>query len=978
MEWMRALGVLCALTVVMARPVVAAPPGNYGPASSTGLARVMSLDPIVEVPVDGVAGRRMLCETRNRSPASADPVLHAMAIGAPQELRHNDDGAGNLNARLVVPMPQGGRFLLVLRAAGPGRGGTADIYCDGRLLLPRTPFGGQFAHFTNIRSQERLVSVPLPDGPSTHTVYVLDATGRIVARHAPVEPPHGRSPESVRIDLAPQNELIVMVGYPWPGTRLPQAPNRIRLVRNDALVAGHDADLDGLGREVERSVLTCATRSDVVGNWECARTADARDTDGDGLPDGLELLGRFDGQIRLLLPRWGADPRHKDVFVEVDYRAPTDNDHQSAYKLSRDVALQMAAMYAGTETDPLRNLAIAQSLNNPDLKPGISLHLDTGLAPAADAEREELSTYGDWGGAESIASPCESVGVCKGPPWFGDVRTDRMASERRGIFHYALAEASGGGQAPLRSIGLNLPKTSAVTAAHEFGHTLGLHHYGPARNPDEPNCKPNYPSLMNYAYAGRAPFTDGFSDGVGRPSLNNLALAERGAVSAPTSEDGVEYLDHLQKIFLYSVDRATGDVDWNRDGVISSDPVRAFAGNYKGGSCEAAGANRIATPGLSDWSPSLTRLGTVMHLFYVDERDRKLHLETTQDSLVCPVAAEGCGPAWQSVSITQAWNHDILGFDAHPVTYGGIDRLLLVVNTSQGLFETLGSGNDWTPPRHIRSSRDPGTEFSLADSDNGTWLAFKSLDGYPVLMHRWPSGFWGPEERAYEWFGQDDLRLAPDASPGIVRMPLADGRTAIAGAFPLGPDGRMSTFLRDPANGRWIAVTSNQSMGLIGRKWAESATEAVGRPALAVERLPDPATPGAPRIPVRLHIAYLARSSEGRYVARRRVLEVSGGLDPAEQTLELVDSDLTNGWLYGLGVDLLYEGCAGCNVRLALSSALVEDEVPQPHHVWVFPKADGILDLTYQNRNDWEAMGIDVCHRLKDDGAQVQCHPWPY
>ena len=111
--------VLCALTVAMARPAVAITPSNYGPASSTGLSRDMALEPIVEIPVDGIEGRRVTCETRNRAPASADPVLHAVLVGAQQELLHDDDGAGDLNARLTVPVPQGGRFLLILRAAGP-------------------------------------------------------------------------------------------------------------------------------------------------------------------------------------------------------------------------------------------------------------------------------------------------------------------------------------------------------------------------------------------------------------------------------------------------------------------------------------------------------------------------------------------------------------------------------------------------------------------------------------------------------------------------------------------------------------------------------------------------------------------------------------------------------------------------------------------------------------------------------------------
>ena len=52
---------------------------------------------------------------------------------------------------------------------------------------------------------------------------------------------------------------------------------------------------------------------------------EAADADGDALPDaweedGVDIDG--DGTVDLDLPAMGADPRHKDIFVEIDHMRP--------------------------------------------------------------------------------------------------------------------------------------------------------------------------------------------------------------------------------------------------------------------------------------------------------------------------------------------------------------------------------------------------------------------------------------------------------------------------------------------------------------------------------------------------------------------------------------------------------------------------------------------------------------------------------
>src|SRR5439155_10906905 len=107
------------------------------------------------------------------------------------------------------------------------------------------------------------------------------------------------------------------------------------------------------------------------------------DSDGDSLPDEWERSGvTIDGEF-IDLPAMGADPRHQDIFVHVDWMEP-DPAHQQ-------VTFEPNARAIGMVT---ASFGVAPRLN-PDGTLGINLHVDYGagaiLNPATGSTWGALS-----------------------------------------------------------------------------------------------------------------------------------------------------------------------------------------------------------------------------------------------------------------------------------------------------------------------------------------------------------------------------------------------------------------------------------------------------------------------------------------------------------------------------------------------------------------------------------------------------------
>lgn len=275
----------------------------------------------------------------------------------------------------------------------------------------------------------------------------------------------------------------------------------------------------------------------------------------------------------LNLPAFGVTPIHKDILIEVDWienKGPPNNTQPFTLTMGQEYINSFEA----------RNVGTAADLRNPDDVPGIAVHIDS--KGVLSYSTSSGSTLNDWGGSDMVPSIVGSVEVGS---------ESYMAKERQGVFRYILlstgwsiSSTSGGPQWRTEVI-YSSEKSTVASSIHESGHMFGLLHSGSADDTYDINCKPNYPSIMNY----------GFSE-YGSSSYANIMFS-KGILSALTPQSLVEtngmgdpsvYMAWLKGApFYYSIiddpsDPQYGAVNWNRDSNASgtpndtSTPVKAF------------------------------------------------------------------------------------------------------------------------------------------------------------------------------------------------------------------------------------------------------------------------------------------------------------------------------------------------------------------------------------------------------------------
>jgi len=757
------------------------------------------------IEIDLPAGIPVTFETASVS-AGGDPVLHILLSSTGREVAVDDNSAGGKAARIAFTPPVAGRYQVVVRARSQGTVGTCDILRNGAVLQRGAAFGGWQMELPNLRALEEVETIRLPGGAGPiHSLYVLKPGGLGIDLSV-AGPRRASGGRWFAVDSASAGSRQVIVAVPpgsWPG--------RVRLVRNDVRLAGHDPDGDGLGTELENALGTCASATSIVRGFDCRRVADPRDTDGDGISDGWEVLGRSGyvdpvtkavSHAYEMLPLWGADPLHKDVFFEVDFMLRQPGE--PARRMSDTVARQFARLYQD-EVAPLtaeQSARHAASLRNPDGRPGIHVHLDTGVDPT---DPRDVTLFGNWGGHNAVPPVRQADGSYAGLQYSEAWKTNMWPS-RRGIFLYMIPYAGGGGSTELNGVACTFGIDGAAGLAHECGHALGLNHSGPPAETGpvvDPTCNPNYPSLMNYTFLWSGA---GFSDGAGGPPLNNAALREWNAV--PAAETA--YLNTLRTTFQYNVDTVNGHVDWNRDGLIApaGTTVRAFANLMPGDGSGCGFTNNNYVPvgtAKSMRSPGLVRIGNRLYVFYI--RNGALKYTYSTSDWNCPGPTEaGCPGATWSAEMDAGLAAG--GVDAGRVRVAGREYLAVVAIDAGGRvvekrMTMQGTSEVWTPWATIGSTSAAG-EPSIAAIDGGlsAFVVYKGTDSQ-IRYHRFNAGAWGPGQVAVNAAGAA-ITSSTAASPAIVRAYLAV-RPAVPelyGAF-TDASGRLDIWWFNTGTTRW-------------------------------------------------------------------------------------------------------------------------------------------------------------------------------
>ncbi len=752
----------------------------------------------------------------------------------------NDDGGSEpFASKITLTVSTTETYTIIVHAWATDRYGTADLVIKNvgtgaTLYNQNISFGGgrvdvhDLPHSTSYEYETVLTR----GGSSDTKIYALQCSSLDMVQ---VDDDYGTGLASY---IKSQDICQIIIGAYSTNTE-----GTTTLYVNDH---NSDNDGDGLGAGLENALGTCDNNTQAG----CTEVFNPKDTDGDGLLDNWEVYGVDAAWWPQHLPMWGANPRHKDIFIEVDYTlsptCATNNDCTGGTLCTSGTCGNAWSSNPMTEADVIKiqayfNVAKAADVRNPDGQDGISLHFDLGKTPTNQAY---ATLYGNWGGSGAVPSGSYYRTVSTYTSYFSNIR--------RHVFRYALAENLShlgkfcGGEAPVTGDHMVYQPYStggcANAFAHELGHSVGLHHYGDG-SWGKVNCKPHYKSIMNYSSGHWGPSADKFAAGDIPQLLQPSNILETTGLGFLTSGTNVDptYLQGdpfwlMTQAYMPSTSLPTY-IDWNRNGIYDTVAVRASV-TWERADCGNLGHKKSAlydttliANSLPTATPKILRRGDKLYIFYMGT-DRKIYYRFGTILLASVNGSYGsCQAGGDDISTAtpcvQWQNPQPIAVD----TIKGLsavliwDRIILAyVKDSDSKIYTLPASGfntdgtiNWYPESIVTSSITTSVEpeLTVMQVDLGSFGGSSSIVGLFVLdnsdnKHKWFS----LNNINSGWTSQGEVKntsgviLTGVISPSIIAWPDPSVPTGMAcGVFP-----DMNKLLRfycfDKATNQWTDLTN--------------------------------------------------------------------------------------------------------------------------------------------------------------------------
>ena len=322
----------------------------------------------------------------------------------------------------------------------------------------------------------------------------------------------GRANGEVGIDLANALPSSAGITAKRNGSRVTVQPKSggyitdVRFTAPDAVATGETKAAalaganNGAQHQAARWERTVAPGASISAGMSVSITTQdsALDSDGDGLRDSWEAEGlRLADGTYLPIQRWGADPDRKDLFLQVNWMKSEWEtigcDRTERFAATLEDFAEFAACATANTKSYAPNPSLLKELEDLFDDHGINLHIDAGKSYVSESMASMTAAERKGGDTEPYTAEYFGGLDDDGRTAKLEEQADRLLGARRSVFRSALIgtrfdesdkkNVTGLGQVNGSTFFISGDVTNSDellrnTILHEFGHTLGLMHWG--------------------------------------------------------------------------------------------------------------------------------------------------------------------------------------------------------------------------------------------------------------------------------------------------------------------------------------------------------------------------------------------------------------------------------------------------------------------------------------------------------------------